>query len=173
MGSCLTKSGLAYLSNDECLPLDLDLDPKKLPTFVPPLATGRVIKVYDGDTITVAARLPGLQGSPVYKWSVRLSGIDTPELRSKDPEEKQVATQARDALSEKIFGQDVRLGNVELEKYGRLLCDVYAPGGEHVNKWMVDERWAVTYDGGKKMSPSSWKNYHENRSADVGNSLTE
>ena len=138
-----------------------NLNPKDLPLFIPPLKTGKVIKVYDGDTITIASRVPGLYNSPIYKFSVRLNGIDTPEMKGKNEEEKEIAVKARDALSERIMGKEVRLENVQTEKYGRLLCDVYL-GNSHLNKWMIDERYALKYDGGTKVIPESWKKYHEN-----------
>ena len=137
-----------------------NLNPKDLPLFIPPLKTGKVIKVYDGDTITIASRVPGLYNSPIYKFSVRLNGIDTPEMKGKNEEEKEIAVKARDALSERIMGKEVRLENVQTEKYGRLLCDVYL-GNSHLNKWMIDERYALKYDGGTKIIPESWKKYHE------------
>jgi micrococcal nuclease len=137
-----------------------NLNPKDLPLFIPPLKTGKVIKVYDGDTITIASRVPGLYNSPIYKFSVRLNGIDTPEMKGKNEEEKEIAVKARDALSGRIMGEEVRLENVQTEKYGRLLCDVYL-GYCHLNKWMIDERYALKYDGGTKVIPKSWKKYHE------------
>ena len=138
-----------------------NLNPKDLPLFIPPLKTGKVIKVYDGDTITIASRVPGLNKSPIYKFSVRLNGIDTPEMKGKNEEEKEIAVKARDALSERIMGKEIRLENVQTEKYGRLLCEVYL-GNDHLNKWMIDERYALKYDGGTKVIPESWKKYHEN-----------
>ena len=137
-----------------------NLNPKDLPLFIPPLKTGKVIKVYDGDTITIASRVPGLYNSPIYKFSVRLNGIDTPEMKGKNEDEKEIAVKARDALSERIMGEEVRLENVQTEKYGRLLCDVYL-GYSHLNKWMIDERYALKYDGGTKVIPKSWKKYYE------------
>lgn len=50
--------------------------------FVHPVNSGICIKVYDGDTITIAAKLP-YKGSPIYRFSVRLNGIDTPEIKGK------------------------------------------------------------------------------------------
>lgn len=137
-----------------------NLNPKDLPLFIPPLKGGKVIKVYDGDTITIASRVPGLYNSPIYKFSVRLNGIDTPEMKGENEEEKEIAVKARDALSERIMGKEIRLENVQTEKYGRLLCEVYL-GNDHLNKWMIDERYAVEYDGGTKIIPESWKKYHE------------
>jgi endonuclease YncB( thermonuclease family) len=128
--------------------------------FVPPIGAGLVIKVYDGDTITIAARLP-YPGSPLYRFPVRLSGIDSPELRGKSPAEKAAAVVARDALSAQVLGRVVELRNTGCEKYGRLLADVYlgaspaaAESGPqtplHINLWMLENGYAVPYDGGKK-----------------------
>ena len=129
-------------------------------TFIPPITEGKVIKVYDGDTITVTTKVPGMMDSPLYKFSVRLNYIDTPELRTKNEEEKEIAKLARDALSSKILGKIVQLKDVKLEKYGRILCEVYHED-LCLNDWLVDNRYAVKYDGGKKKSPPSWKAYHK------------
>lgn len=56
--------------------------------FVPPVKEGRVIKVYDGDTITIAASLP-IPDTPLYRFSVRLRGIDAPEMKGKNEDEKE------------------------------------------------------------------------------------
>jgi endonuclease YncB( thermonuclease family) len=84
-----------------------------------------------------------------------LNGIDTPEIRGKSEAEKELAYFVRDALSEKIMGKIVELRNVANEKYGRILADVYL-GEHHINGWLVDENFAVYYDGGKKHRPASW-----------------
>ena len=57
--------------------------------FVPPVENGNVIKVYDGDTITIASKLP-LRTS-LFRFSMRLNGIDTPEIKGKDDNEKSIA----------------------------------------------------------------------------------
>jgi len=116
--------------------------------FVPPITNGYVIKVYDGDTITLATRLP-FDSSPLYKFSVRLNGIDTPEIKTKNPEEKAKAQNCKSALSTLCLNKMVTLENVSLEKYGRVLADVYC-GGIHLNQYMVDNGYAVRYDGGHK-----------------------
>ena len=54
----------------------------ELSNFYPNIKKGRVIKVYDGDSITVAARIPELKNDTIYKFSIRLNRIDTPELRT-------------------------------------------------------------------------------------------
>ena len=112
--------------------------------FIPPITQGVVVKVYDGDTITIVSKLP-YSGSPKYKFSVRLAGIDSAEISSKNVK----AIEARDALSTKIMGKQVTLKNVKTEKYGRILADVYLDG-LHLNEWMINNGFAVPYDGGAK-----------------------
>ena len=102
--------------------------------FTFPIEGGRVIKVYDGDTITIAAKLP-FDNSPLYRLSVRLNGIDTPEIKGKTDDEKIAAKQVKDALSNLILNKRVSLKNIQTEKY------------------------AVKYDGGTKKSPESWLKY--------------
>ena len=127
--------------------------------FVPPVSGGTCIKVYDGDTITVATRLP-FQGSPLYRFSVRLNGIDTPEIKGKPEDEKKLAVMARDALSARILNKEVELKNVALEKYGRLLAQVHV-GKVCYNDWLLENRYAVEYSGGTKVSPSNWMKFHK------------
>jgi len=122
--------------------------------FVPPVTCGKVIKVYDGDTITIASRLP-FTDSPIYKFPVRLLGIDCPEIKGSTETEKNLAKSARDALSSRINGKMVILKNVSTEKYGRLLADVYIDGA-NMNQWMLDNNYAVKYDGGTKSRPDNW-----------------
>jgi len=122
--------------------------------FIPEISSGKVIKVYDGDTITIASKMP-YPDSPIFRFSVRLTGIDSPEMKTKFAAEKALATQSRDALAEKILGKRVMLKNVSLEKYGRLLADVYLDD-LNLNKWMLDNKYAVEYDGGTKQIPDEW-----------------
>ena len=80
-----------------------------------------VVSVYDGDTIRVeAAHWPG------HTWtgSVRVLGIDTPEIRGKCPEEKAAAIAARDFVIG-VVGDRVQLHNIKLGKFaGRVLAEV-------------------------------------------------
>jgi len=127
--------------------------------FTFPITGGRVIKVYDADTITIASKLPYAE-SPMYRLSVRLNGIDTPEIKGKgvSDEEKEAAKVARDFVSNLVFNKFVRLENIQSEKYGRILADVYV-GDVHLNELLIKERYAVNYDGGTKKKPMSWTKY--------------
>lgn len=131
-----------------------DIEYKDTSPFIYPITFGKVIKVYDGDTITIASRLPNTDG-PIYRFSVRLNGIDTPEIRGKSVAEKELAIVVRDALRELIMGKVVELRNVANEKYGRILADVFLDSVS-INDWLVEQNFAVPYTGGKKMRPANW-----------------
>jgi len=122
--------------------------------FTYPITSGYVIKVYDGDTITIASKMP-YENSPLFRFNVRLNGIDTPEIKSKNENEKLLAKTSRDSLSQLILHKNITLRNVKNEKYGRILADVYLDD-LHINQWMIDQQFAVVYDGKTKHSPISW-----------------
>ena len=122
--------------------------------FVPSVKIGQVIKVYDGDTMTIATYLPFLN-SPLYRFPVRLRGIDAPEMRGKNEDEKRAARISQKALEDLVLHKNVTLKNVETEKYGRLLAEVYVDD-ININNYMVDNKYAVKYDGGTKERPEEW-----------------
>jgi len=111
----------------------------------------KVVSVYDGDTIKAIFPL----NDKLYKWNCRLSGIDTPEIRTSSALEKQHGYFVRNALREKILNKVVSLKCGDLDKYGRLLVQVFHQG-ENINQWLIDNNYAFTYDGGTKQS---WSDY--------------
>lgn len=116
--------------------------------YFPPVTDAFVLSVYDGDTITVAAQVHG--DAEFYKFSIRLMGLDTPEIRSADPDVKNRAKFVRDQLRAKILRKHVKVKVVhEKEKYGRLLAFIVL-GDENINEWMLANNYAKPYDGGKK-----------------------
>jgi endonuclease YncB( thermonuclease family) len=151
---------LDYFTLDtlKCLNIDMEyldkINYENTTPFVPPITIGKVVKVYDGDTFTIASKLPNTT-EPIYRFSVRLNGIDTPEVKGKSVAERDLAKHAKAALNELLYGKIVELRNVANEKYGRILADVYV-GDIHVNQWMITENFAVSYDGGKKQRPDNW-----------------
>jgi len=161
MGACISHRlrhpNTYKLTEKRYIPKDIEA--KSLPTFIAPITCGRVIKVYDGDTITIAAFLP-YQESRLYKFSVRINGIDCPEMRTKNPFEKSISIIARDTLSRKIMGEMVQLVDIKTEKYGRLLADVMHDG-ESCGAMLLEARLAVPYNGGTKKSPVDWVKYYE------------
>ena len=121
-------------------------------------------RVLDGDTIDVTIDL----GFDLYKKErVRVAGVDTPEKRTRDLEEKKLGLDATVWLQEKlegaIEGDDDLVIRTELVggvgKYGRLLGWLYI-GDEDVslNEQMIEEGYAWEYDGGTKQ-----KNFEELR----------
>ena len=150
---CTTNTCTTNTTNTNKIKLSYEAVP-----FIPPITSGNVIKVYDGDTITIISKLP-YQESSLYKFSVRLNGIDCPEIKGDTDDEKQCAQLAKRELENLILNKQVTLKNLNTEKYGRILADVYLDE-LHLNKHMLDKRLAVTYDGGKKSRPSSWLEYH-------------
>lgn len=134
-----------------------DIGWKDTTEFTFPITGGRVIKVYDGDTITIASQLP-YKDSPLYRFSVRLNRIDTPEIKSTNKDEKTAAIECRDKLSSLILNKYISLKNIENEKYGRILADIYL-NDICINDLLINERYAVTYDGKEKKPPSSWLKY--------------
>ena len=140
-----TKKTLPVIEWDQTIP------------FIPPIHQGQVIKVYDGDTITIASKLP-YPNSPLYRFSVRLLGIDSPEIKGETQEERDSAHLSKKELESLILNKIVYLKDNKQEKYGRLLANVYVnhPTPEnqqnqlHLNQWMLDNGFAVPYDGKTK-----------------------
>ena len=115
-----------------------------------------IVKVLDGDTIDVLIDL----GFDLFKKErVRIAGVDTPEKRTRDLEEKALGIDATNWLKEKldstIAGDDELTIRTELVggvgKYGRLLGWLYIGDSElSLNEKMIEEGYAWAYDGGTK-----------------------
>ena len=161
MGNSCVRENVKEVSTTPRIRESKEIEWKDTQPFVVPIKGGRVIKVYDGDTITVANYLP-YKGSPLYRFSVRLNGIDTPEIKGKNENEKKLAVIARDTLRDKILNHDVELRAVQSEKYGRVLATVYFKN-ENINQWMIDQHFAVEYDGGTKKVPDNWMKYYNDK----------
>ena len=158
MCSCILSQLIAPMQNCFCFnKYKTKSDETPIP-FVIPITSGKVIKVYDGDTVTIQFKLP-YKTSPLYKISVRLNGIDCPELKTKNAIEKECSTIAKDKVSELLLGNIIELKNVSMEKYGRLLADVYYKD-KSVNQWLLDNHLAINYDGGTKQPPNNWIKYY-------------
>tara|TARA_R100000231_G_scaffold133639_1_gene106649 strand:+ start:233 stop:637 length:405 start_codon:yes stop_codon:yes gene_type:complete len=115
-----------------------------------------IVKVVDGDTIDVIIDL----GFDLYKKErVRVAGVDTPEKRTRDLEEKELGIDATNWLTEQldsaIDGEDDLVIRTEIDggfgKYGRLLGWLYiGEDTESINERMIREGYAWEYDGGTK-----------------------
>ena len=114
-----------------------------------------IVKVLDGDTIDVLIDL----GFDLFKKErVRIAGVDTPEKRTRDLEEKALGIDATNWLKKKledtIAGEGDELTiRTELVggtgKYGRLLGWLYInEDAVSLNEQMIEEGYAWAYDGG-------------------------
>jgi len=120
--------------------------------------------VVDGDTIDVTIDL----GFDLFKKErVRVAGVDTPEKRTRNLEEKELGIDAtnwlKKHLEEAISGEEDLIIRTELVggvgKYGRLLGWLYISDSElSINELMIEEGYAWAYDGGTKQ-----KNFEELR----------
>ena len=153
-----------------CYKIQINLNHKEVSEFFPTLKRGRVIRVYDGDSITVAARIPELKNSKIFKFNIRLNRIDTPEIKTSNHIEKEYAIKVRDFLSEKIMNKMVNLEVSKTDKYGRYLSEVYYKK-TNINNLLLNNKYAVKYDGGTKIAfnPS---NFNEDLSEDVAISMS-
>ena len=116
----------------------------------------KINRVVDGDTIDVTIDL----GFDLYKKErVRVAGVDTPEKRTRNLEEKALGIDAtnwlKDKLTETIKGDEELIIRTELKggvgKYGRLLGWLYIGDSDiSLNEQMIEEGYAWEYDGGTK-----------------------
>lgn len=103
-------------------------------------------RVVDGDTIDAHINL-GFDIT-IHK-RIRLAGIDTPESRTRDLEEKARGLASKDRLTELLEGGEFILESKEVGKYGRVLGTLHVEE-VNINKTLVDEGFAVEYWGGTK-----------------------
>lgn len=105
----------------------------------------KCVKVYDGDSATFVFIPPGM--SQPFRFSCRMLGYNSAELRTKCNLEKSKAIAARDYLSNIILNKIVTLKLGPFDKYGRILVDVYYPNKRHINTEMVNKGYGAPYDG--------------------------
>lgn len=126
--------------------------------FIPPITHGKVVKVQDGDTITIATILP-YDDSPLYRFSVRINGITCPSIKTKNKNEKSCALMAKNLILEKAMDNIVSLENMTSDKHGKLIADVICDG-ESLGEILLNERLAVPYDGKERKMPHNWLKYY-------------
>ena len=113
----------------------------------------RVNKVLDGDTVDVDLDL----GFNIIlaNQRVRMAGVDTPESRTANKEEKPRGLLSKKKLSEKLpVGSWVKIRTMKQDnnddKFGRILGEFIIDGGINVNEWLIVNNYAVPYMGENK-----------------------
>ena len=113
----------------------------------------RINKVLDGDTVNIDLDL----GFNIIlaNQHVRMTGIDTPESRTSNKEEK-----PRGMLSKKKLSEQVPVGSWQKittsrpdnndDKFGRILGEFILEDGTNVNQWLIKNNYAVAYQGENK-----------------------
>ena len=112
------------------------------------MTVSRVSSIYDGDTFRayIDSEHP-IIGNNI---SIRVKGIDTPEIKSSCLKEKQLARKAKEMTVYMLRGaNNIELKNIDRGKYFRILADVEVDGIS-LAKTLLDNNLAVKYDGGKK-----------------------
>ena len=109
-----------------------------------------VTKIIDGDTLDVDIDL-GFSVK-LTKQRIRMLGIDTPESRTRNLEEKKRGLLSKAYLASKCpVGSRVKLTSHDKGKFGRILGEIFEMESEvSINKIMCDEGYAVEYYGGNK-----------------------
>ena len=115
-------------------------------------------KVYDGDTFR--ADINCVEKLFCSNISIRVHGVDTPEKRTRNKEEKKRALKSRAFTksflenSDKIYLEDCIKG-----KYFRIVCKVKNDNGDYLSERLITEGLGVPYFGGNKKK--AWKKYNE------------
>lgn len=110
----------------------------------------KYLKNYDADTVTF--NIPGVHPLLGEKISVRVNGIDAPEVRGKGPCEKDTARIARNLIEAELKrAKRIDLVNVDRDKYFRILADVMVDGA-NLSEKLLRNGLAYRYDGGTKKS---------------------
>lgn len=109
-------------------------------------------KIVDGDTIDASIDL-GFDIS--LEKRIRLAGVDTPESRTTDANEKKLGLESKEWLKKRVEGAKDIIIRTELpdstEKYGRIIGHLFINGEEtSINNQMISEGYAWEYDGGTK-----------------------
>jgi micrococcal nuclease len=117
----------------------------------------KVLRVVDGDTVDIA--MISDDTKKIFKYRIRLYGIDTPEkkpLKTNPDREKEIdaAKKSSQALHQKMEENNhlVTILLYKPDKYGRLLGTLYDAKGEDINQWMVQNGFATSYFGKTKKS---------------------
>ena len=104
-------------------------------------------RVVDGDTIDA---LVDLGFDTWKKVRIRMMGVDAPESRTRDLEEKKLGLAAKDRLIEMLGDGEFTLQSHGVGKYGRCLGEIFMESDVSINRQLINEGHATEYFGGKR-----------------------
>lgn len=135
---------------------------------------GRVVDIIDGDSLNIV--IPVFDN--YYKFNVRLNGIDTSEIKSKNEENRNMGKMARIRLGQLLINQLINdfieikeyisnnivivwLECLKFDKYGRLLANIYLVDNKEksLSKILIEEKLAYEYNGGTKLTEEEQHNF--------------
>lgn len=154
MGACITCIKNNPQTNYIMNPIEFleKIDPKTVPKvpFQDKIIYARIEEIYDGDTVKIIILL----GDVAVKLSLRILGIDTPEIKHADgrlPEEHTAAIKVRDYMKTLFPKNIAKICIRDWDKYGgRVLGELFLETGENVAEILIHQGWARPYRGEKK-----------------------
>ena len=119
----------------------------------------KYVKNYDADTVTF--NIPGLHPLLGKKINIRVNGVDTPEIRTKNQCEKDKARTAKKLVANLFkYAKRIDLINIKRGKYFRVVADVLIDGKD-LRHYLLKNGLAYSYDGGKKKKMNWCKSTRE------------
>jgi len=131
----------------------------------------KINKVVDGDTVEIDLDL-GFN-IVLSNQKVRMSGIDTPESRTANEEEKKRGMISKKKLAEKLpVGSWQRIQTMKADsnndKFGRILGVFIMEDGLSLNQWLIDNNYAVLYQGENKELVQEMHQYNKQKLIERG-----
>jgi len=131
------------------------------------LSNKKVIKILKGDTILININSKLHQNYSLIK----INGIIVPKINSLKAEEIIASINTTEALSDLILNKYIELECIEITKYGNISANVYLDSGLCVNKWLIDNKYAVECK--KQNIPSNWLDYLQTKNIEKNIVITD
>lgn len=129
----------------------------KLFSFTGIKTYAKCVKNYDADTVTLVIK----QNGEFIKLNCRILGIDSPEMRSKNQDLKDLAYAAKQFLSDLILEKIVVVELNNFDKYGRALINLFTlDTNENIKDILVKNKFVVEYTGETKMTEQEQLEYY-------------
>ena len=134
--------------------------------YIPSIKFGKVIKVNDGDIITIGTKLTYIDDSKeidttIYRFIIYLDGISSPKITLRN--NKDEANISKDELSKLIFGKMVEIKSLNIDKNGNLYATIFLDS-INVNEWMLEHKYVIKHKKvPKRHKTTDLANYDNNK----------